>query len=135
MSENHLLLKHGILKEFSIRQIVPSKQLQETCRKIANSSKTKKEFDKKIKKYLMDINPNIIPGTIPLSEGELKNNKLNIITHNILNYFINQNIPTEEVLMVLNAIAYVMEHKTIPYFEFYNESGKSNDLDSDENID
>jgi hypothetical protein len=128
MNERHLLIKHGVLKEFSIRQVVPTKKLRDTCKKLALDCKTKQEFDDKIKQCILNINPMSVPGTIKFSDSEIKNNKLNIFTQNIINYFSSQKIPADEIYMILNAIAYSFHHKTLPYFEFYDESGKAKEI-------
>lgn len=135
--EKHLLLKHGILKQFSIRKAISAQKLSQVCKKIAATCNTTSEFENKVRDIVERIDLRSIPGTIPLSDGEKKNNFLNVITNNILNYIASQKLPEEDVMMVLNALAYTIEKKDLPYFEFYNEDGTPamNDSDEDESDD
>lgn len=131
--EKHLLIKYGVLRQFSIRKSVSAKKLSIACKKLALTCKSESEFKDKVRSIIEDINPASVPGTIPISEGEKKNNYLNVVTNNIIQYFLNQRVKSDEIIMVLNAIAYAVENDTVPFFEFYDDDGNpTDDLDDDD---
>lgn len=126
MLEKHLLIKHSILKQFSIRKSISAKALKSVCKKIALNCSSEQEFNEKVRHVVSSIDPLSVPGTIPLSDFEKRNNFLNVVTHNIINYLTTQKTNEDEIGMILDAIEYSIKNKEVPFFDFFDEDGKPN---------
>lgn len=137
MNDKHLLIKHGILKEFSINKSLSNVKLNNYLKKLSSTCKTKKEFDDKVKKLLLNINADSVPGTIPKTEADLRNEHLNNITQYITQLFIKNNIHSSEVFMVLQALMYVFDSmsKSNSWFEFYDKDGNKSFGQDDQSLD
>jgi len=123
MRFKHLLLSHGILKEFSIRKVITHKQFERMCNSISKTCKTQKEFETKFNEKCSHIDISKIPGSIPETPGDKLNDQYNKITHEILMFLIENKLNEEDLYKIFNALNYAFSNKEMPYFRFFNDDG------------
>ena len=135
MHPKHLLLKEGILKEFSIRKAFSNTQFEKLCNQLSQTCKTQKEFQKKLNEKIVYIDHSKIPGSIPLTEGERQNALFNKIINELVPYLCEYNLNEDDVYRISHALEYCFKNKEIPWFRFFNEDGTYKSDENDDDVD